>query len=278
MATRRIRTPGRTVVVIILIAFAVIMFVPMVWFVLSAFKTRTDIVSVPLQLIPREWTVVGFQRVWTETQLPRAYLNSVGLALATLLSVLFTSSLGGYVFARLKFPGRRGIFYFVLATSMVPFVTMLIPLYLVMSKLGLVDTYAAVWLPTAVSSFGIFLCRQYVSTLPAELYEAAKLDGAGDWRIYWLIVLPLIKPVLAVIAIFSMVFSFNDYLWPLVVLDNQDLYTLPLELAQASKALGVTSYETVIAGALLASVPGLIIFLTLHRHVLKGLVIGSVRG
>lgn len=261
----------------ILTVGAVTMFVPVVWFVLSAFKTRSDIIAVPLRILPRQWTIEGFVRVWTATELARSYANSLGLALLTLVSVLFTSSLGGYAFARLRFPGRRAIFYFVLSTTMVPFVTLLIPLYLVIKELGLVDTYAGVWLPSASSSFGIFLCRQYITTLPKELYEAAKLDGAGDWQIYRSIVVPLIKPVFAVIAIFSTVLSFNNYLWPLVVLDDQDRFTLPLALAQVSQTLGVTSYETVIAGALLASVPGLIIFLAFQRHVLRGVVVGGLK-
>ncbi len=253
-------------------------FLPLLWFVFSAFKTRADILAVPVHLLPRKWTVKGFADLLSQTQLGRAYINSVILALMTLASVLFTSSLGGFVFARLRFPGRQAVFALVLGTTMVPFLTLLIPLYLVVAKMGLVDTYVGVWLPTAVSSFGIFLCRQYITTIPKDFYEAAKLDGANDFQIYWRIVVPLIRPVLAVLAVFNFLASFNNYLWPLVVLDDQKLYPLPLELAQMSQTLGITNYETVIAGALLTAVPGVVIFIALQRHILQGLNIGGVKG
>jgi multiple sugar transport system permease protein len=188
-------------------------------------------------------------------------------------SVLFTSSLGGYVFSRLRFPGRRLVFYFALSTIMVPFITLFVPLYVVFARLGLADSYVGLWLPSAISSIGIFLCRQFMYSIPTELYDAAKIDGAGEWTVYWRIVLPLIKPALAVVGIFTFLGAFNNYLWPLVLINNQSLYTLPLVLANNINGLGITNYQLLMAGAVLASVPTVIVFLLFQRYIMRGIAL-----
>jgi ABC-type glycerol-3-phosphate transport system permease component len=161
---------------------------------------------------------------------------------------------------------------------MVPFVTLLIPLYLVMLDLNLLNSYTALWLPAAVSSFGIFLCRQFIVGIPQDLFDAAKLDGAGDFAIYYQVVLPLIRPVLSALAIFSFLGSFNAYLWPLVVLNDERLYTLPLILVQISTTMGGTNYEGVMAGSLLASIPTILVYLIFQRNFVRGIALSGVKG
>ncbi len=261
----------------LLALISVLMVWPFLWLILSSFKPSIEIVAIPVHLIPRDWTLSAYQMVWSRTNLPRAYANSIGVSTAIVATVLFTSSLGGFVFARLDFPGRKILFYFILATTMVPFVTLLIPLYLVMLRLKLLNTYAALWLPGAVSSFGIFLCRQFIYGIPQELYDAAKIDGASDFAIYWRIILPLIKPVLSALAIFTFLGSFNSYLWPLVVLNNKDLYTLPLILVQVSQTFGGTNYQGVLAGSVLACLPSLMVYLIFQRNFVRGIALSGLK-
>ena len=261
--------------VLTLVSFT--MLYPYLWLVFSSFKSGEDIVAMPVRLLPRVWTLGSYALVWTQTDLPRAYANSLIVSFAVVASVLFTSSLGGYVFARLDFPGRNVLLAFILSTTMVPFVTLLIPLYIVMMKLGVLNTYVAVWLPGAVSSFGIFLCRQFILTIPQDLDDAARIDGAGDFAIYRLIVLPLIRPVLSALAIFTFLGAFNAYLWPLVALNDKNLYTLPLILVQVSQTFGGMNYQGVMAGSVLASLPSLFVYLLFQRNFVRGIALSGLK-
>lgn len=265
------------IIALVLILFSTIMVYPFLWLVLSSFKTPADILALPVRLLPQRWTLSAYELVWTQTSLPRAYANSLGVSLVIVASVLFTSSLGGFVFARLDFPGRKALFYFILATTMVPFVTLLIPLYLVMQRLNILNTYLVLWLPGAVSSFGIFLCRQFIYSVPQELYDAAKVDGAGDFTIYWRILLPLIKPVLSALAIFTFLGSFNAYLWPLVVLNSEQLYTLPLILVKVSQSFGATNYQGVMAASVLTCIPSLLVYLLFQRNFVQGIALSGLK-
>jgi ABC-type glycerol-3-phosphate transport system permease component len=271
------RRRGELLIGALLTLVSFTMLYPYLWLVLSSFKTGADIVATPVRLLPRVWTLGSYEMVWTETDLPRAYANSLIISVAVVASVLFTSSLGGYVFARLDFPGRNVLLAFILSTTMVPFVTLLIPLYIVMMRLQLLNTYAAVWLPGAVSSFGIFLCRQFILTLPQDLDDAARIDGAGDFAIYRLIVLPLIRPVLSALAIFTFLGSFNAYLWPLVALNDNKLYTLPLILVQVSQTFGGMNYQGVMAGSVLASLPSLLVYLLFQRNFVRGIALSGLK-
>ncbi|MBV7327973.1 carbohydrate ABC transporter permease [Chloroflexi bacterium TSY] len=201
----------RVLLFALLAAFSFAMFYPFLWLIFSSFKTGADIVRIPVTLLPETWTLSAYQMVMdpTRANLPVAYLNSILVTSATVASVLITSSMGGFVFARLDFPGRDYLFYFVLSTTMVPFLTLLIPLYIVMRELNLLNSLWGVWVPGIFSSFGIFLCRQFVYGIPRELYDAAKIDGSGDFGIYRNIILPLTKPVLSALAIFTFLGTFN---------------------------------------------------------------------
>ena len=225
------------------------------------------------------WTLSAYRLVMdpNRANLPQAYVNSLLVTGGTVISVLFTSSLGGFVFARLDFPGRRYLFYFILSTTMVPFLTLLIPLYIVMRQLHILNTLWAVWLPSMFSSFGIFLCRQFVYGIPAELYESAKIDGANDWTIYRHLIVPLTKPVMAVLTIFTFLGSFNAYLWPLVVLNDEQKLTLPVILSRMANRFGGTDYQGVMAGSVLVCIPPLIVFLIFQRYILRGIALTGIK-
>jgi multiple sugar transport system permease protein len=265
-------------IALVLAVVSIGMFYPFLWLIFSSFKNGGEIVAVPVHLLPREWTLSAYEMVWTRTSLPRAYTNSMIISSAVVVTVLFTSSLGGYVFGRLELPAKNVLFAFILSTTMVPFVTLLIPLYIVIMNLGLLNSYAAVWLPSAVSSFGIFLCRQFIFTLPQDLDDAARIDGAGDFAIYRLIVLPLIRPVLSALAIFTFLGSFNSYLWPLVALNDKNLFTLPLILVQVSQTFGGMNYQGVMAGSVLASLPSLFVYLAFQRNFVRGIALSGLKG
>lgn len=279
---RWLRTGGWTprVLFLLLALFSGAMFYPFVWLIFSSFKTGADIVRIPVTLLPEQWTLGAYQMVLdpTRANLPIAYLNSIFVTTGTVISVLITSSMGGFVFARLDFPGRDYLFYFILATTMVPFLTLLIPLYIVMRELNLLNSLWGVWVPGIFSSFGIFLCRQFVYGVPRELYDAAKIDGSGDFSIYRNIILPLTKPVLSALAIFTFLGSFNAYLWPLVVLNDEDKLTLPLIIARMANRFGGTDYQAVMAGSVLVSIPPLLVFLFFQRNFVRGIALTGLKG
>jgi len=282
-AAHRLYVSGRWVEVligVILATFSVAMFYPFVWLIFSSFKTGADIVRIPVTLLPQEWTLSAYKMVMdpNRANLPRAYMNSIVVTTATVVSVVFTSSLGGFVFARLSFPGKQYLFYFILSTTMVPFLTLLIPLYIVFKELHLLNTLWGLWVPAIFSSFGIFLCRQFVYGIPRDLYDSAKIDGCGDFAIYRSIILPLTKPVLSVLAIFNFLSTFNAFLWPLVVLNDENKLTLPLILRRMANRFGGTDYQAVMAGSVLVSIPPLLVFLIFQRNFVRGIALTGMKG
>ncbi len=282
-AFRKAITSGRWIewlIGFILALFSAAMFYPFLWLIFSSFKEGADIVRIPVSLLPQKWTLSAYRMVLdpNRANLPQAYMNSLVVTTANVLTVLFTSSLGGFVFARLNFPGRKILFYFILSTTMVPFLTLLIPLYIVMKYMGLLNSLWALWVPSIFSSFGIFLCRQFVYGIPQDLYDAAKMDGAGDFAIYREIILNLTKPVLSALAIFNFLGTFNAYLWPLVVLNEESKLTLPLILSRLANRFGGMDYQGVMAGSVLVSIPPLIVFLIFQRNFVKGIALTGMKG
>jgi multiple sugar transport system permease protein len=279
---RWLRPESRTELLVIVLLSAICLAVcyPFAWLIFSSFKTGADIVRIPIRLLPEEWTLGAYQMVLNpeRANLPRAYLNSFLVTAGTVVTVLFTSSLGGFVFARLDFPGRRVLFYFILSTTMVPFLTLLIPLYIVMKNLALLDTLWGLWVPAIFSSFGIFLSRQFIYGIPGELYDAAKIDGSSDFGIYRRIILPLTRPLLSVLAIFTFLGSFNAYLWPLVILTDRDKMTLPLVLSRIADRFGAQDYQAVMAGGVLISLPPLLVFLLFQRNFVRGIALTGLKG
>jgi multiple sugar transport system permease protein len=207
----------------------------------------------------------------------RYLANSVLLAVAaTLLSLLFNVT-AGYAFAKLRFAGRDRIFKAMLGALVIPGQVALVPLFLLLKQLGLVNTYGGVIVPALASIFGIFLVRQYALSIPDDLLEAARVDGAGEWRIFGSIVVPLLRPIIVTLAVFTLLGTWNDFMWPLIVLADQNLYTLPVALASHARE-HVQDHEQKMAGSVLTTQPVLVVFLVLQRYYLEGLTMGSVKG
>nr|WP_239096370.1 carbohydrate ABC transporter permease [Streptomyces sp. SID11385] len=245
-----------------------IMAAPFLWMALSAFKTNEELGGSKTVWIPSEWTLDQFRTLLDKLDLPLYFMNSVIVAvLVTVCNLVFCSMLG-YALAKLDFFGRNKIFALVLAALMVPGNLMLLPMYVLMNKLNLLDSYAGLVLPFAAGAFGVFLMRQFMQSIPDELLEAARMDGASEWYIFWRIVMPLVKPALATLGILTFLGSWNNFVWPLIATNDPDKYTLPVALAtfanDPNRAAG--SNGVLMAGSLLVVLPVLFVFIVLQRH------------
>ncbi|MBJ6630580.1 MULTISPECIES: carbohydrate ABC transporter permease [unclassified Streptomyces] len=257
-----------------------VMSAPFLWMALSAFKTRRDLTASPPVWIPSEWTLSNFSALLDQLDMPRHFLNSLIVAvLVTLCNLLFCSMLG-YALAKLEFTGRSKVFGVVLAALMVPGNLLILPLYVLMTKLGLIDTYAGLVLPFAAGAFGVFLMRQFMQSIPDELLEAARIDGAGEWYIFWRIVLPLVKPALATLTIFTFLGSWNNFVWPLIATNDPGKYTLPVALATFANDPNRTvggGNGMLMAGSLLVVLPVLLVFVVLQRHFTQGIATAGLK-
>jgi multiple sugar transport system permease protein len=250
---------------------------PLLWMLAVSFMTPGEASHFPPPLLPKQPTLVNYRTLFADAGIGRYFLNSLLLATgATLLSLTFNVG-AGYAFAKLHFRGREKLFRMLLGALVIPGQVAMLPLFLMLKQMGLVNSFVGVLIPSAASIFGIFLVRQYALTIPDALLEAARLDGASELRIFRLIVLPLLGPILVTLALFSFLGSWNDFMWPLIVLTDKDLYTLPVAIASLSSE-HVQDNEMMMAGSVLTIVPVLLIFLGLQRYYLQGLTMGSVKG
>ncbi len=257
----------------------VAMLAPFLWMVLSAFKTDRELGASPTVWIPSEWTLAHFRELLELLDMGMHFFNSTLVAtVVTACNLVFCSMLG-YALAKLNFLGKRPVFAVVLAALMVPSTLMLMPMFVMMSKMQLVDTYAALILPFAAGAFGVFLMRQFMLSVPDELLEAARIDGASEWYIFWRIAMPLVKPALATLTIFTFLGSWNNFLWPLVVTNDPGKYTLPVALAtfaiDPTKADG--SNGVLMAGAFLVVLPVLLVFVVLQRYFTQGIATAGLK-
>jgi multiple sugar transport system permease protein len=250
---------------------------PLLWMVSVSFMPAGQTSSYPPPLLPRQPTLQNYTQLFALAGMGRRIFNSALLAtLATLLSLAFNVT-AGYGFAKLRFRGRDRVFLLLLGALVIPGQVSMIPLFLMMKYMGLINTYAGVLVPLLASVLGIALVRQYALSIPDELLEAARIDGAGEVRTFVSIVLPGLVPILATLAVFTFLGSWNDFLWPLIILSRDDLYTLPLALASLSRE-HVQDRELMMAGSVLTLVPPLVVFLVLQRDYMQGLLAGSVKG
>jgi len=262
----------------VLTCIAVLLLAPFAWLLSTALKAESaDLFTFPPQWIPDPIVWDNFAKAWNILPFVRYLLNTFYIAIVTVMINLVLSSMTGFALARMRFAGRQVILYAILATTMVPFQVLLIPLFIVTLKLGLVDSYAGVILPVAVNAFGIFLLRQAFSTIPKDLEEAARIDGCTDFQIFYQIMIPLVKPALATLAAFTFVAQWNDFIWPLIVLNNRDLYTLQLGLASLQGVFGV-NWRYISAASIIALVPTVVFFLCTQRFFTKGATAGAVKG
>jgi multiple sugar transport system permease protein len=250
---------------------------PLLWMVLASFMPAGQASAYPPTVFPREVTLAHYRELFTRLDLGRYLLNSAFLAASVTLVSLLVNSMAGYAFAKLRFRGRERIFRGLLAALVIPVQVAMLPLFLLLKELGLVNTYWGVILPGMASIFGIFLIRQYALAIPDDLLDAARIDGAGEVRIYRSIVLPLLTPILVTLAIFTFLAVWNDFMWPLIVLTDNDMYTLPVALANLVGE-HAQDIELMMAGSVLTVLPVLVLFLVLQRYYIEGVMLGSVKG
>jgi len=267
---------GEGILIVVFAIVTIIFVMPLLMMFLSAFKSTAEILRVPPTLLPQAPTLDNFRTVLLEAPYGLWYRNSLVVAIAVTAMAVFTSSLGGYIFAKFEFPLKQPLFILILITLMIPFPVLLIPNYIIANRLGVLNSLWALVLPGMVSAFGIFLIRQFAAGIPRDLIEAARLDGASEWAIFGRIVLPLLRPALAALGVFTFLASWNDYLWPLVAINDLDKSTLPLALTFFNST-HATRYDLVMAAATMAVVPVLVIFLLFQRHIVKALVLAGMR-
>jgi len=265
---------GVTVAVLAVMALAIVF--PFVWMVLTSFKPEAQIAQYPPRLLPDSWTLENYQNVWSRIPFARLLLNSVILAGGVTLVSLLLDSMAAYALSRLDFPGRDAIFIIILVALMLPFQVMFIPLFVVVHDLGMLDSYSGLIVPRATNAFGIFMLRQFFMTLPRELDEAARIDGASEFGIYWRIILPLSGPALATLAIFHFMYNWNDFLWPLLITSSTEMRTLPAGLA-LFVGQHVVEYGVVMAGAVLTLLPLLVAFLFAQRYFIQGIAMTGIK-
>jgi multiple sugar transport system permease protein len=254
-----------------LIAGLVVMIMPFVWMILSSFKLTREIRRSPTRWIPEEPTLQNYRDLFDRLDFPRYFFNSTIVALAVTAGNLLFCSMLGYALAKLQFPGKRVLLAVMLATLMIPFVVTFVPLFVIVTNMNLNNTHLGLILPFLVSAFGAFLMRQYILGIPDELLDAARIDGAGEYRIFFRIVLPLCGPALATLGVLMFLASWNNFLWPLVVASTEDMYTLPVALALFAIGQQESNIGLQMAGAAVFVLPVILLFFAMQRYVIRGI-------
>src|SRR5690554_2444174 len=257
--------------------FALLALAPLAWMVSVSFMPMGEASRFPPPLLPTAVTLDNYRELFTRTGIGRAFANSLVVSIAITVGSLLVNAAAGYAFAKLRFRGRERLFQLMLAALVVPAQVAMLPLFLLMKELGLVNSLGGVVVPALAGVFGIFLVRQYARSIPDALVEAARIDGAGELRIFLQVVLPMLRPVLVTLAIFTFMAAWNDFMWPLIVLADQQQYTLPVALAALSRE-HIMDVEMMMAGAVVTVLPVLLLFLALQRWYMQGLLLGSVKG
>lgn len=273
---RRFMT-GRGLTYTALTVGAVVWIIPFVWMILGSLKTQREILMKPPTWWPADPTLANFSEWFGRLNFGQFFTNSLVVAVVTVLGNLVFCSMVGYALAKMDFAGKKLLFGAVMVTLMVPSVSTFVPLFVLVSNLGLVNTYAALILPFLTQPLGVFLMRQFMMGIPDELIEAARIDGAGELRIFARVVMPLCGPPLATLGILTFLSSWNNFLWPLVAAQSQDMYTLPVALSLYSTGQNATNYGLLLAGAVLVITPILLLFVALQRYFIQGVATTGIK-
>ena len=266
------------VIYAILGAIALVMLFPMLWLISTSLKSPTEnIWQSPPELLPSQPTLENFSQVWQSLPFATYLYNSILVSVLTVGLNLLFCSLAAYPLARLSFVGRNGIFIAIVATIMIPFQIVMIPLYILTVQLGLRNSYLGVIFPSLASAFGIFLLRQALITVPKEIEEAARLDGTSELGLWWYVMLPAIRPALITLAIFVFIGAWSDFLWPLIVIQDESLYTLPLGVAKLAGTFSL-DWRLVAAGSVISITPVLVLFLLLQKYIVPTDTASGVKG
>lgn len=267
--------PGYIVLFVVIALGAVAMFFPFLWSFITSISSGIGLSAKP-SLIPEQPSLSAYVRLFTDLPFARVVINSAVIAVAVTTAQVLTSAMAAYVFTRMPFRGRSVVFALYLATMMIPGQVLLVPQFVMMKDLGLVDSYLGVFLPAIASAFGVFLLKQGMDAVPRELDEAAVLDGAGHFRIFWRIIVPLVGPSMATLAVFTFMGSWNSFLWPLVILRSEEMKTLPLALASLQGQY-TTDWDVMMAGSVISILPMLAIYIFAQKYVVRGIASAGIK-
>jgi multiple sugar transport system permease protein len=261
-------------IVMILVAAATM--APLVWMVSASLMPSGDASTFPPRFFPQVFTLEHYATLFTRLNIARYFFNSAFLSVTVTVISLLLNSLAGYAFAKYRFRGRDPLFKLLIASMVIPSQVTMLPLFLMLNKMGFINSYVGVIIPGMAGIFGIFLIRQFAMTIPDSYIEAARMDGAGDFRIYWSLILPLCRPILATLAIFTFMGTWNDFLWPLIVMTDDTMYTLPVALANLSLE-HVQDTELMMSGSVITIAPVLILFVAVQRFYIRGIMAGGIK-
>lgn len=275
----RRRGTGNGLALLLLSVLGIFWMVPFLWMVSTSFKDIAEVYAFPPRFLPELIRWSNYVEAWQAIPFSRFFLNSMIVSVSTTASVIITSSMAGYAFARLRFPGRDQIFLAYLGTIMIPFPVLIIPLFILMRQLGLIDTLPALILPAAFTAWGTFLMRQFMLSIPREIEEAARMDGASFWRIYRQIIMPLSRPVVATLGIFTFLATWNEFLWPLIMISSIENKTLPLGLTMFQAQAPIrTPWQLIMAAATFSVLPVLIVFVLGQKYYVRGIATTGLKG
>ena len=248
---------------------------PFIWMLATSIKPQRESLAYPPSIIPLHPTLQYFRELFIELEFGRYLINTIAVVLIGFVG-LFFMAMAGYAFAKFEFRGKGPMFFLVLATMMIPVQVTMIPTYLILNGLNLTNTLVGIAVPTLVSGFNIFLFRQFMSTLPSEIFDASKLDGAGEWRTFWAIVIPMSKPILAVQAVLTFITGWNSFLWPLIIANDQNLYTLSVGLSLLNKQISINPSLQMAASSLMV-LPILFVFIIFQRYIVQGFALSGLK-
>ncbi len=261
---------------VLLTVGAILFVMPFIWMISTSFKPRSETISIPPRILPENWTLDNYRETLRRLPIVRLYMNTFYVAITRTIIGVYTSTLLGYIFAKFRFWGRDTIFLFLLGTMIIPFSVYMVSLYVMWVKLGLADRMLGLIIGGFFNVYGIFLSRQFMHNVPTELIEAARIDGAGELKIFHSIVMRLSVPVMATLAAFEFMGQMNAFLWPLIVISTEKKYTLALGLATFTRNMG-TDYGITMAGAVFTTIPMLIIFIAMQRQIIQGISFSGIK-
>jgi ABC-type glycerol-3-phosphate transport system permease component len=262
---------------VVLALAAAVALVPVIWTVLSSLKANDAIFAVPMRWLPTTLQWNNYSDAFQVAPFGRYFLNSTIVAASVTATTVFFGAMAGYGFSKFRFPGRNLVFGLILSTFMIPFPVIMIPLFVLVRNLGWVNTYWGLIIPGALTGFAVFMMRQFIQAIPSELFDAARIDGAGEVRIFLTIVLPLARPALATLGILTFLDSWNNLLWPLIVIQSDEMETIPLGLTKFS-TLYSSNYAQMLAMAVIASLPVLVVFIIGRRQIINSLMLSGIKG
>jgi len=261
---------------VVLLSFSLIFVLPIIWIFISSLKTSNEIFSWPPTILPNNVTFSNYITAFSKGNFVTYFKNSIFVAVAATALTLLINSMAGYALAKFDFKGNKVIFFLFIATLMIPLQVIMVPIFIVLRNLGLYNSLWGIIIPPAATPTGVFLVRQYMTTIPDEVLESARIDGASEWRIFSMIILPLSKPVLTALTIFSFMWRWNDFLWPFVVLSNESKYTIQVAIANFVGQFSV-DWNSLLAMNIVAMIPVLLVFLFFQRYFVKGIAMSGMK-